>query len=139
MLLEDLRPRNRQDNAAERLYHREKGFPDDVKLPRGFSPLVRLRYGSHSRQEAMADRYGKLRLPEAIDIRKGDIFEIGVTGNTVTKMAVRMPYNDKIDLVIVFMPADGFVKTVWANAKGDTHKTLNLARYANPKSRLTVN
>lgn len=133
MLLEDLRQQVRPDQSAERLYHREKGFPDNVNLPRGFSPVVRLRYGSHSRQEAMADRYGNLKLPDSIDVRNGDIFEIGVTGNTVSKMAVRMPYDDKIDLVIVFMPADGFVKTVWANTKGDTHKTLNLSKYADPK------
>lgn len=133
MLLEDLRQQVRPDQSAERLYHREKGFPEHVNLPRGFSPVIRLRYGSHSRQEAMADRYGNLKLPDSIDVRKGDIFEIGVTGNTVTKMAVRMPYDDKIDLVIVFMPSDGFVKTVWANTKGDTHKTLNLSKYADPK------
>lgn len=133
MLLEDLRPQVRRDQSAERLYHREKGFPQDVNLPRGFSPVVRLRYGGHARQEAMADRYGNLKLPDVIDVRKGDIFEIGVTGNTVTKMAVRMPYDDKIDLVVVFMPADGFVKTVWANTKGDTHKTLDLSKYADPK------
>lgn len=135
MLLEDLRPQVIRDQSAERLYHREKGFPQDVNLPRGFSPVVRLRYGGHARQEAMADRYGNLKLPDVIDVRKGDIFEIGVTGNTVTKMAVRMPYDDKIDLVVVFMPADGFVKTVWANTKGDTHKTLDLSKYASPAKR----
>lgn len=133
MLLEDLRQQVRPDQSAERLYHREKGFPENVNLPRGFSPIVRLRYGGHARQEAMADRYGNLKLPDSIDVRKGDIFEIGVTGNTVSKMAVRMPYDDKIDLVVVFMPSDGFVKTVWANTKGDTHKTLNLSKYADPK------
>lgn len=132
MLLEDLRPQVRHDQSAERLYHREKGFPQDVNLPRGFSPVVRLRYGGHARQEAMADRYGNLKLPNVIDVRKGDIFEVGVTGNTVTKMAVRMPYDDNIDLVIVFKPADGFVKTVWANTKDDIHKSLDLSKYTNP-------
>lgn len=68
-------------------------------------------------------------------MRKGDIFEIGVTGNTVTKMAVRFPYNDKLDIVLVISPSDGFVRTVWANEKGDTHKTLNLYKYADPNSR----
>lgn len=130
MLLEDIRPHS---NSAERLYHKDIGFPTDASLPRGFSPVVRLNYGGHARQEAMTDRYGDLRLPDVIDIRKGDLFEVGVTGNTVTKMAVRMPYNDKIDLVIVFMPERGFVKTVWANEKNDQHRTLNRARYIDPK------
>lgn len=135
MLLEDLRPQIKQERDAEVLYHREKGFPEDLNLPRGFSPTIRLRYGGHSREEAMADRYGKLKLPAIVDVRKGDIFEIGVVGDTVTKMAVRFPYDDKIDLVIVLQPADGFVRTVWANTKGDTHKSLNLSKYADPKGR----
>lgn len=135
MLLEDIRPQVRQDRNAETLYHREKGFPEDLQLPRGFSPVMKLRYGGHSRQEAMADRYGNLKLPDTVDVRKGDIFEIGVVGNMVTKMAVRFPYDDKIDLVIVLQPSDGFVRTVWANTKDDTHKTINLAKYADPKRR----
>jgi hypothetical protein len=133
MLLEELRPQIRYDRSAEILYHREKGFPEDVRLPRGFSPVIRLRYGSHARQESLADRYGNIKLPETIDVRKGDIFEIGVIGNVVSKMAVRFPYNDKLDMVLVIQPSDGFVRTVWANEKGDTHKTLNLSKYADPK------
>ena len=130
MLLEDLR---RHDNSAERLYHEDIGFPTNASLPPGFSPVIRLRYGGHARQEAMIDRYGDLKLPDVIDIRKGDLFEVGVTGNTVTKMAVRMPYDDRIDLIIVFKPRDGFVKTVWANEKNDKHRTLNRSRYIDPK------
>ena len=130
MLLEDLR---RHDNSAERLYHKDFGFPTNASLPPGFSPVIRLRYGGHARQEAMIDRYGDLKLPDVIDIRKGDLFEVGVTGNTVTKMAVRMPYDDRIDLIIVFKPRDGFVKTVWANEKNDKHRTLNRSRYIDPK------
>lgn len=135
MLLEDLRPQVRNDRSAELLYHREKGFPDNVNMPRGFSPVIRLRYGSHARQESLADRYGNITLPDIIDVRKGDIFEIGVVGNTVTKMAIRLPYDKKLDMVLVVQPNDGFVRTVWANEKGDTHKTLNLAKYADPKKR----
>ena len=130
MLLEDLR---RHDNSAERLYHKDIGFPTNASLPPGFSPVIRLRYGGHARQEAMIDRYGDLKLPDVIDIRKGDLFEVGVTGNTVTKMAVRMPYDDRIDLIIVFKPRDGFVKTVWANEKNDKPRTLNRSRYIDPK------
>lgn len=138
MLLEELRPRNPNDQRqnAEVLYHKEKGFPSDLKMPRGFNPVIKLKYGPHARQEAFKDRYGNLELPDRIDVRDGDIFEIGVTGDTVTKMGVRFPYDDKIDLVIVVSTQDGFVRTVWANTKGDQHKTLNLNRYANPNRRL---
>lgn len=133
MLLSDIRPQVRQERSAERLYHRDVGFPDNVNLPRGFTPVIRLNYGGHAREEAMADRYGQIDLPHTIDIRKGDIFEIGVTGNTVTKIAVRMPYNDKLDITLVINTKDGFVRTVWANDKNDQHKTLNRAKYADPK------
>lgn len=135
MLLEDLRPQVRRDRDAEVLYHREKGFPEDVNLPRGFSPVMRLRYGSHARLEALQDRYGDIKLPTTIDIRTGEIFEIGVVGSTVTKMGVRFPYNDKLDFILIIQPADGFVRTVWANEKNDTHKTLNLSKYADPNTR----
>lgn len=133
MLLEDVRPQIRNDRSAEVLYHKEKGYPDNLVLPRGFSPVIQLRYGSHARLEAMQDRYGDIQLPRSIDIRTGDIFEIGVTGNTVTKMGVRFHYDDKLDLILIISPADGFVRTVWANEKTDTHKTLNLSKYADPK------
>jgi hypothetical protein len=132
MLLEDI---HKNQRPTEVLYHKEKGFPDDLTLPRGFNPQMRLRYGGHARQESLADRYGNIKLPDAIDIRKGDIFEVGVVGNMVTKMAVRFPYDEKHDIVLVIQPADGFVRTVWANEKSDTHKTLNLSKYADPKNR----
>lgn len=134
MLLEDIRPDVVRDRSAERLYHKDIGFPDDVNLPRGFSPVVHLRYGGHAREESLVDKYGKLELPRAIDVRKVELFEIGVTGNVVTKMAVRLSYDEKKDLVIVFKPSDGFVKTVWANLKTDQHKTLNRAKYIDPAS-----
>ncbi len=132
MLLEDLRPDVKRTPSAERLYHKDIGFPKGANLPDGFSPVIRLRYGPHAMKAADDDRYGRLNLPAVIDIRKGELFEIGVTGNTVTKMAVRMPYDNKIDLILVFGPRDGFVRTVWANEKGDKHKTLDRAKYVDP-------
>lgn len=135
MLLEHLRPDVKRNHSSEKLYHREIGFPKGADLPPGFSPVVRLRYGPHALDAAKSDRYGRLHLPPVIDIRKGDLFEVGVTGNTVTKMAVRMPYDEKIDLIIVFGPKDGFVRTVWANAKGDKHRTLDRAKYVDPQRR----
>jgi hypothetical protein len=131
MLLEDFRNRIPQQ-SNEVLYHREVGFPDDVHMPRGFNPVVDLRYGSHANEEALADKYGKIRLPHRVDIRKGDIFEIGVTGKEVTKIAVRFSYDETRDITIVILPRSGFVKTVWFNLKTDKHKSLNRAKYATP-------
>lgn len=133
MLLEHLRPDVKR--GREKLYHKDIGFPKGANLPRGFQHVMKLRYGPHAIQAANTDRYGKLDLPPAIDIRKGELFEVGLTGNTVTKMAVRMPYDQHIDLIIVFSPADGFVRTVWANEKGDKHRTLDRSRYLDPNTR----
>lgn len=130
MLLEDIRPQVKQE---ETLYHKDIGFPDNLTMPRGFNPVVRLRYGGHSRQAAFEDRYGILKLPSEVDLRKGETVEVGTVGNVVTKLVMRFPHDDKIDLVMVIQPADGFVRTVWANEKNDQHKTLNRSKYADPK------
>lgn len=136
MLLEALYPNGPNRNpqrTGEVLYHKDIGFPDDAILPKGFSPVVRLNYGGHARQEAMQEKYGTLRLPAAVDIRKGEIIEIGVEGKMVTKMVVRFPYDQVKDIVIVIMIPTGFVKTVWANLKTDKHKTLDRSRYEVPR------
>lgn len=128
---------NRNQNTQnEILYHKDIGFPNDIQMPRGFNPVMDLRYGSHAKDAARDDRYGQMRLPQRIDVRKGETVEIGVTGKTVTKMVIRFSYNDTLDMVMVIIPASGFVKTVWFNQKNDTHKTLNHAKYANPNKQL---
>ena len=138
MLLEHFQRSNystqqRQPSANEEvLYHKDIGFPDNLQLPPGFNPVMTLNYGSHAKQAAQDDRYGEMRLPHRIDLRKGETVEIGVTGRTVTKLVVRFSYNDRLDIVMVIMPAKSFVKTVWFNEKGDTHKTLNRSKYADP-------
>lgn len=129
MLLENIR----RLDTDEVLYHKDIGFPDNINLPRGFNPVVTLRYSSHAVEEASKDAYGQIRLPQRIDVRKGQTIEIGVTSNTVTKMVIRFPYNDTLDITMVILPSSGFVKTVWFNEKSDQHKSLNRAKYADPK------
>lgn len=135
MLLEDFQYANRRGpapNHGEILYHKDIGFPDDIHLPPGFNPVMQLNYGSHARREAMEDKYGEIKLPHRIDIRKGETIEIGVTGKTVTKMVVRFSYDQTRDIVLVIMPRGNFVKTVWFNLKTDQHKTLDHSKYAIP-------
>ena len=127
MLLENINPSNR-----ERLYHKDIGFPSNLRMPPNFNPIVRLSYSGHAQAEAN-DKYGQLSLPKVIDTRKGDIVEIGVTGLTVTKIVIRMHYDDVKDIVIVFLPDSGRVKTVWANLKSDKHKTLDRSKYSDPR------
>ena len=134
MLLEDFHytTRRTQPQNGEVLYHKDIGFPDDIRLPQGFNPVMRLSYGSHARREAMEDKYGHIRLPHRIDLRKGQTIEIGVTGKMVTKMVVRFSYDETRDIVLVIIPKTGFVKTVWFNLKTDQHKTLDHTKYAKP-------
>lgn len=117
-------------------YHKDIGFPPDLTLPRGFNPVLDLKYGSHAREEAMAEKYGILQLPRRIDIRKTEIFEVATRrgSNIIQKICVRMAHDDKKDIVIVIMVPQGFVKTVWANLKTDTHRTLNRANYTDPNA-----
>lgn len=121
-------------HATETLYHKEIGFPDDLDMPKGFQPVVNLRYSSHATEEALADKYGEIKLPHRVDIRKGDIFEIGVRGKTVTKLAVRFSYDATRDIILIINAADGFVRTVWFNLKTDKHRTLDRSKYGDPKA-----
>lgn len=125
---------NRQDRPDETLYHKEIGFPEDINMPPGFSPVVDLKYGSHAREEAMADKYGQMKLPHRVDVRKGEIFEVGVVNNTVTKLVARFSYDQTRDIIIVISTRDGFVRTVWFNLKSDQHKTLDRSKYARPQT-----
>lgn len=127
----------RYDNDEE-LYHKDIGFPDDVEFPRGFQPVIALNYGNHAREEAMADRYGMMRLPHRVDLRKGQTIEIGVQGNVITKLVVRFSYDEEKDIIFVITLPSCFVKTVWANEKTDQHKTLNRSRYFDPKTRRPI-
>lgn len=130
MLLEDIRPP--QGNPDELLYHKDIGFPDDINLPRGFNPVMSLRYSRHAEDEAQKDIHGDIRLPARMDVRTGQTVEIAVVNKMVTKMVVRFPYDAERDITMVIQPQDGFVRTVWFNEKVDQHKSLNKSKYADP-------
>lgn len=132
MLLEHISP-----GPPELKYHKDIGFPEDLVMPRGFRPVMRLQYGPHSRKEAMAEKYGNLNLPDVIDVRNFTTIEVGVDadGKTVNKLVLRASYDKEKDIIIVVMPATGFVKTVWANLKSDAHSTLKRGNYLDPKTK----
>ena len=111
------------------LYHRDIGFPKWLKM----KPVtVSLTYGSHSREEALSDRYGVINLPKRITIRPEEIFEIEMVNNKPVKIALRTHHDVLNDIIIVLNTKDNFVKTVWLNRKTDTHKTLDRTKYKNP-------
>lgn len=58
-----------------KLYHREIGFPKNIKLPTG---VFRLEHSNHSRMAASTDRYGIIKLPTILDTSKATLIELEV-------------------------------------------------------------
>jgi len=110
------------------LYHREIGFPKNVKL---FTGVFNLSYSFHAKSAANSDIYGLMELPETLDVTTGTPVEIEVENGIVVKSVYRAGYDDELDMVIV-LKSNGFVKTVWFNKKSDKHNTLDHSKYAKP-------
>lgn len=55
-------------------------------------------------------------------------FEVETEHGRLTKCAVRVSYNDKKDICLVFRK--GFIVTAWLCNKGDNHATLDTTKYA---------
>lgn len=115
---------------SSKLYHKEIGFPDNIQILTGHMDLE---YSRHAMDEASGDKYGGVDLPEFIDFQLGNVIEIEVDNDKVIKMVVRVSYDEEKDLVLVIIPQNGLVKTVWFNTRGDKHRTLDKWRYTNPK------
>ena len=120
------------------LYHK------DVKLPRRIRGMVPtgvkvLTYSKHA-YEQFFDKNGRITPPVRLDFSVCEVVEVSTDerANKVDKLVLRHPYadgkDDLCDLVVVCVPTPDkkvwFVKTVWLNLKTDTHKTLNIRRFA---------
>jgi hypothetical protein len=117
----------------ERLFHAQKWLPPETD--KYYGKVYPLRYSQHAMQAAKNDRYGEIdlmKIPRSVKIERGQVIEVetdDLTGQ-IRKFVVRRPYDEKRDIIIVFLVPDGTVKTVWFNLKSDTHRTLNRGRYA---------
>jgi len=111
------------------LYHKFLGFPENTNLPNGF---INLKYSKHATFAAMTDRYGHINLPSDISIKESNIIEIEIVKSNIIKYVYRTKYNKEYDLILVIMPGNNLVKTVWLNSVYDKHKTLNEAKYVRP-------
>jgi hypothetical protein len=114
---------------TETLYHVETGLPRGFRVP---DRRVEISYGSHAREEALSDRYGQIRLPHSLSLRRMRVIEVGVDNDKVTKILFRGRLDDERDLCIVLVPvANGpwRCKTVWVNLNSDQHKALDRSRY----------
>lgn len=108
-----------------RPYHVDIYMPDEV-----FSEAARLlcltagRYFlSHHAEDRQREK--QIVLPSTIPIDSCTIVE--VTGFPVEKMLVRFPWGEKD--IVMGLTRDGKVTTIYTNARGDTHRTLNPRNY----------
>ena len=107
-------------------------YNEAVFLPEQVSDLVprgefELQYTFHAVNAAKSDRYGNLNLPKTLNLSEVMLAEVTVEDKTMTKVVVRHPYTETLDLVFVLIPHNNRmmkVKTVWGNKANDNHKTL---------------
>lgn len=112
------------------LYHRDLGFPKNLKLPIGQTFL--LSYSYHATEAARQDRYGAISLPKHLVIKKEEIVEVEIEKSVAVKLVMRVHFSETLDLCLAILIQDQKVKTVWLNKKEDVHKTLNKNKYEIP-------
>lgn len=113
------------------LYHKELGLPALAFRATARRP----HYTPHALTACLNDRYGQILPPASITLKAEQVVEVEVRGGKVEKIVVRLPYNDRFDLVAALcnFSADSVtVKTVWLNERNDTHATLNRSLYVQP-------
>lgn len=111
-----------------KVYHKDIGFPN---LPMR-DTLITLTYSKHALREADNDRYGKIKLPRQVMLKRENLIEIQMNGPKVVCLVTRQPYSKEHDLVIVLNTGDNFVRTVWLNRVDDLHETLDESKYTKP-------
>jgi hypothetical protein len=121
---------------TETIYHADLGLPSDFVAP---THRIEISYGahpdSHARAEARADRYGEIRLPKTLSLKRMKVIEVGVEDGRISKILFRGRLDETRDLCIVLIPKGNkpwFAKTAWVNTTEDTHKTLDKSRYQIP-------
>lgn len=109
--------------SAPLLFHKDVYIPEHARKPIFTGGLT---YSNHARNVTT----GLAKLPTAFDGSNATLVEAElnpVTGE-VEKQVWRMPY-DAVDDMCFPLLANGLVKTVWFNARSDTHKTLGRTKY----------
>lgn len=131
-----------QGMPIPKTYHKDLGFPEDLSS-RLLPPLhLWLVYTPHAKREIRAEGVMPADLP--VKLPTGyEVVEVEVCGDVIQKWVIRiidwktlMTWDKRhttYDLVLAVL-LDGTVKTVWLNAKGDTHRTLQRHRYTVPST-----
>lgn len=114
------------------LYHKDVFMPRRIKglVPNGVKQIV---YSNHAVRESKEDRYGRLTLPQRINLDACEVVEVLEECGRATKLVVRYSLDEVRHLCMAIIPTDDrkvwFAKTVWANLVGDNHSTLNKSLY----------
>lgn len=106
------------------LFHRDIYFPAQLKCPQG---KFVLKYGSHAKQRAALNA---IPIPTILDTAQAVVIEAELVHNKVVKILYRLAYDSMRDILLAVDVEHWFIKTIWANRKNDTHKTLNRSAYA---------
>jgi hypothetical protein len=70
-------------------------------------------------------------VPRFLTIQEGEVVEVELVANQLSKLVMRRAMNKDHDLVLVLIPRDRDTWTVitcWLNRKEDTHRTLRKDR-----------
>jgi len=117
-------------------YNAAIGIPQSLLNELRTTPTFKLTYSKHALRAALDDKNGFLHpdaFPREFDISWGRVIEVTVDeDNYIEKIVVRRLIDEARDLVLVILPATGVVKTLWINFISDTHKTLDITKYAKP-------
>jgi hypothetical protein len=111
-------------------YHRAVGFPEGAEetLVRFLSGFNSVRYSTHAKYETIRDSRGVIPVVKKFELRAEQCFELVAVGELIVKAAFQVPGESYNYTYVV--SSEGLVLTVWANAKDDTHQTLDKTQYA---------
>jgi hypothetical protein len=108
------------------LFHREVYMPPKILALAELNVAV---VSTAHAEKAAEDRYGRILIPSRVIFSGKNIIEAEVVDKKLTKVLVRLPYDDKRDLLMALSVPEFRVKTVWFNLKSDIHCTLDKSKY----------
>jgi hypothetical protein len=111
-------------------YHRETGLPSDFdKLFDSYiKEFPKITYSYHAKLETIRDRYNLIPVLTKEQLRREYCFEAYVVYGRIIKAVFQLNSGDYNYTYSV--NDEGNVVTCWANAKDDSHRTLDKSVYA---------
>lgn len=115
------------------LYHKKFGLPTNYRHPMA---MVEVRWTRHAINAAQSDRYGNVDIVKSINLKEFETIEVEVLDGKITKILVRGPFNDYLDVTYALIPIAGepwTIKTCWLNLWDDEHRLGKSAgKYVKP-------